>query len=196
MRQSRRHSLAQARTAQESATFRAAGSDVTPLPTLAHPRIHHDSPPIPTWPEQSLLKLAAQHHDALPSDTLRDLALATPNELADTDTASWRRNGISLAKLRDLRRGRHPREAQLDLHGHTRETARQTVAAFLSECHQCSMRCVRIVHGKGLSTPNRTAILKPLVHGWLRQSDAVLAYCEASTTEGGSGAVFVLLSAR
>jgi DNA-nicking Smr family endonuclease len=52
---------------------------------------------------------------------------------------------------------------------------------------------VRVVHGKGLGSPNREPVLKNKVRRWLAQRDEVLAYCEAPRHEGGGGAVLVLL---
>ena len=56
-------------------------------------------------------------------------------------------------------------------------------------------RCVRVIHGKGLSSPNREPVLKGKVRRWLAQRDEVLAYCEAPQHAGGAGAVLVLLKA-
>jgi len=66
-------------------------------------------------------------------------------------------------------------------------------AAFLAHSIRNGLRCVRIVHGKGLSSPNREPVLKKKLSGWLAQRDEVLAYCQAPPTEGGGGAVLVLL---
>jgi DNA-nicking Smr family endonuclease len=57
------------------------------------------------------------------------------------------------------------------------------------------LRCVRIVHGKGLRSPNQEPVLKKKIAGWLAQRDEVLAYCQAPQADGGSGAVLVLLRA-
>ena len=56
-------------------------------------------------------------------------------------------------------------------------------------------RCVRVIHGKGLSSANREPVLKNKVRRWLSQWDEVLAYCEAPRHGGGGGAVVVLLKA-
>ena len=58
------------------------------------------------------------------------------------------------------------------------------------------MRCVRVIHGKGLTSPNREPILKGKVRRWLARWDDVLAYCEAPRHAGGGGAVIVLLRGR
>jgi DNA-nicking Smr family endonuclease len=55
---------------------------------------------------------------------------------------------------------------------------------------------VRIVHGKGLGSRNREPVLKGKLRKWLALRDEVLAFCQATAPQGGSGAVLVLLKAR
>ncbi len=76
-----------------------------------------------------------------------------------------------------------------------RDEARLAVTRFIHDSRQQNLRCLRIVHGKGLGSPGREPILKNLVFGWLAQKREVLAYCQARAAEGGAGAVIVLLSA-
>ena len=58
-------------------------------------------------------------------------------------------------------------------------------------------RCLRIIHGKGLSSYQKIPVLRSKVRRWLQLKDEVLAYCEPRPNGGGSGAVLVLLrSAR
>ncbi|HEX7233924.1 MAG TPA: Smr/MutS family protein, partial [Nitrosospira sp.] len=54
-------------------------------------------------------------------------------------------------------------------------------------------RCIRVIHGKGLSSRNGEPVLKARVGSWLSQRDEVLAFCQAKPEDGGSGAVLVLL---
>jgi DNA-nicking Smr family endonuclease len=98
--------------------------------------------------------------------------------------------------LARLRRGHWSVQGELDLHRLTREEARDALTEFLNEARAAGWRCVRVVHGKGLSSPNREPVLKGKVRLWLAQRDEVLAYCEAPHHSGGSGAVLVLLKAR
>ncbi len=86
-------------------------------------------------------------------------------------------------------------QANLDLHGLISDEARTQVAEFLAGCKKRGIRCVRIVHGKGLGSRNREPILKHKVRNWLIQKDEVIAYAQARATDGGSGAVIVLLKA-
>ena len=54
-------------------------------------------------------------------------------------------------------------QAQLDLHGATRDAAHDFVVEFLHDAHRRGLRCVRVIHGKGLGSVNRTPVLKNLV---------------------------------
>jgi DNA-nicking Smr family endonuclease len=53
---------------------------------------------------------------------------------------------------------------------------------------------VRIVHGKGLGSGTRGPILKRKVDTLLRSWDQVLAFVAARQVDGGTVAVYVLLS--
>ncbi|HSV71909.1 MAG TPA: Smr/MutS family protein [Methylibium sp.] len=116
--------------------------------------------------------------------------------LLDTDEAlSWRRPGIGPAVVTKLRRGGWAIQAQVDLHGLRRDEARERLAGFLREAARHGLRCVRVVHGKGNGSPGRRAVLKGKVQTWLVQKAEVLAFAQARGSEGGAGALVVLLDA-
>ena len=73
------------------------------------------------------------------------------------------------------------------------EEARALLAEFLNRSLRRGLRCVRIIHGKGLRSPNREPVLKGKVAGWLMQRQEILAFCQARRADGGGGAVLVLL---
>ena len=115
--------------------------------------------------------------------------------LLDTDEAlSFRRTGIGPEVVRQLRRGRWVIQAQIDLHGLRRDQAREQMAAFLREAVKHGLRCVRIVHGKGHGSPGREPVLKAKVRTWLVQKNEVLAFTQAKASDGGAGALVVLLN--
>ena len=58
---------------------------------------------------------------------------------------------------------------------------------------QRGIRCVRVIHGKGLGSPDKTPVLKGKVRSWLVQKEEVIAFVEPRNTAGGAGAVLVLL---
>jgi hypothetical protein len=71
--------------------------------------------------------------------------------------------------------------------------ARDTLADFLLDARARGARCVRVIHGKGLTSPGKEPVLKGKVRRWLAHWDDVLAYSEAPRHAGGGGAVLVLL---
>lgn len=117
--------------------------------------------------------------------------------LLETDEAlSYARDGIGPDVVRKLRRGHWVIQDQLDLHGMRREEAREMTIEFLRQAAVRGIRCVRIVHGKGLGSVNNEPVLKKLVHKWLVQRMDVVAFCQAKPADGGAGAVVVLLKGR
>ena len=115
--------------------------------------------------------------------------------LLDTDEAlSYRRPGMGLDVIRQLRRGRWSLQGQLDLHGLRSDEARVALGQFLREAHKVGWRCVRVVHGKGLGSPGKTPVLKAKVQRWLVQKKEVLAFVQARASDGGAGALVVLLA--
>ena len=114
--------------------------------------------------------------------------------LLDVDDAmSFRRPGVGTDVTRKLRKGDWSIQAEIDLHGLRREEARERLAAFVRAAHKDGLRCVRVVHGKGLGSPGKTPVLKGRVHAWLVQKNEVLAFVQARGDEGGAGALVVLL---
>ncbi len=92
-----------------------------------------------------------------------------------------------------LRRGHWSVQAELDLHGLNTDEAHDALSDFIVESRTRRFRCVRVIHGKGLTSPNREPVLKGKVRSWLAHWDEVLAYAEAPQHAGGGGAVLVLL---
>ena len=117
------------------------------------------------------------------------------HELESGEELLYLRTGQSPDVLSKLRRGYWVIQAQIDLHGLISDEAREYVAGFLSDCKKKNIRCVRIVHGKGLGSRNREPVLKHKLRNWLMQKDEVIAYAQAKPEDGGSGAVIVLLKA-
>ncbi|MEG0445850.1 MAG: Smr/MutS family protein, partial [Comamonas sp.] len=79
------------------------------------------------------------------------------------------------------------------LHGLRSDEAREALGQFIRLSHRTGIRCVRIVHGKGLGSPGRMPVLKSKVQRWLVQKKEVLAFVQARPAEGGAGALVVLL---
>lgn len=122
--------------------------------------------------------------------------LSDPIDLADVETGEellFSRNGVQPAMMKKLRRGQFAIEAELDLHRMTSDEARIATATFLQLAKDAGKRCIRIVHGKGLGSPDKIPVLKTKLNHWLKQRNDVLAFCSARPVDGGTGAVYVLL---
>ena len=114
--------------------------------------------------------------------------------LLDTDDQlSFRRPGIGVEVTQRLRAGHWSIQRQLDLHGLRVDEARLALGEFIRTAHKNGVRCVRVVHGKGLGSPGKTPVLKSRVQRWLVQKNEVLAFVQARPAEGGAGALVVLL---
>jgi len=114
--------------------------------------------------------------------------------LLDTDDAlSFRRPGIGIDVTQKLRKGGWSIQREIDLHGLRSDEARVALAEFIRIAHRQGLRCLRVVHGKGLGSPGKTSVLKPKVHSWLIQKNQVMAFVQAKPAEGGAGALLVLL---
>jgi DNA-nicking Smr family endonuclease len=115
--------------------------------------------------------------------------------LAGGEELIFHRPQVQLAVLRRLRRGEYRVQREIDLHGLTVAEAKHALRQFLIDALEHEVRCVRIIHGKGLRSGHRGPVLKTVVNAVLRRTGAVLAYVSARPVDGGTGAVYVLLSA-
>jgi DNA-nicking Smr family endonuclease len=110
------------------------------------------------------------------------------------EALAFHRSQIPAAILRRLRRGDYRVQREIDLHGMTVAEAKLALREFLVSALEQNVRCVRIVHGKGLRSGHRGPVLKAAVSAVLRRTGAVLAYVSARPVDGGTGAVYVLLA--
>ena len=159
------------------------------VPLRVEARVVHEPPKPAPRPRQSELDEAAAISESLhgPLDLDEQLLL--------DEADSFLRGGLPAKVLRDLRRGRWTIQEHTDLHGMNRHEAHEEVGRFLAESLAAGKRCVRIVHGRGHGSPGRAGILRPLVKSWLARRKDVLAFCHAPSSDGGAGALWVLLRA-
>jgi DNA-nicking Smr family endonuclease len=122
-----------------------------------------------------------------------DRHAADPEQLSG-EALVFHRPQIPAAVLRRLRRGDYRVQREIDLHGMTVAEAQLALRGFLVNALEQRVRCVRIVHGKGLRSGPRGPVLKAAVSAVLCRTGAVLAYVSARPVDGGTGAVYVLLA--
>ena len=171
----------------EDTLFSAAVKDAKPL--KFPPKARHAAVKPKPVPSQFIKDERQALRDSLSDD------FYPAHEIENGEELLYLRDNQSPGVLSKLRRGFWVVQAQIDLHGLISDEAREYVAEFLSHCKKKNIRCVRIVHGKGLGSRNREPILKHKLRNWLIQKDEVIAYAQAKPEDGGSGAVIVLLKA-
>jgi DNA-nicking Smr family endonuclease len=159
---------------------------VTPLP--ADNRAQRTLPRPAPEPRQRELDEQAALMEAMSDEVDIESLLLTDDGL------SFRRSGVGEDVVARLRRGHWSIQAEIDLHGLRRDEARDTLAAFVRGAELRGQRCLRVVHGKGHGSPGRQPVLKGKVQRWLGQSQAVIAFTQASGPLGGAGALIVLLA--
>lgn len=169
---------------EEARLFREAVRGVRPL------RAH--SPPPRTPKVRPRARFTRADRAAVLRESL-DPHAADPEQLSG-EALAFHRPQIPAAVLRRLRRGDFRVQREIDLHGMTVAEAKLALREFLVNALEQRMCCVRIVHGKGLRSGPRGPVLKAAVSLVLRRTGAVLAYVSARPVDGGTGAVYVLLS--
>ena len=94
-----------------------------------------------------------------------------------------------------LHKGKFSIQAHIDLHGMTVSEARPAFDAFLKSSISRGYRALLVIHGRGLSSPDRP-VLKPKVYEWLTHSPWnkwIIAFSSAKPYDGGAGATYILL---
>ncbi len=176
---------AKQQAASESDLFKRAAGVVQSLPDKRRALLKHKpvAPQTMQYQRDEKAVLMESISDEFDVGTLLDV----------DDNLSFRRPGIGTDVTRKLRRGDWTIQRQLDLHGLRRDEAREQLSFFIREAFKHGIRCVRVVHGKGLGSPGKAPILKSRVHSWLVQKEEVLAFVQAKPADGGAGALVVLL---
>src|SRR5215468_7347989 len=80
------------------------------------------------------------------------------------------KEGIQRSVLRKIRNGQIAVEDELDLHGFTVEQAEEKLRIFLQQNRIHRQRVVRVIHGKGHGSPDRTSVLRTKISEWLLRS--------------------------
>lgn len=111
----------------------------------------------------------------------------------DPEAEAFLQAGCGPDLLRGLRRGKWIPQASLDLHGSTLEQMHERLDRFLASCLEHDIRCVRIIHGKGIGSRQGEPVLKSAVRQHLCRLEAVQAWVQSNESEGGEGAVHALL---
>ena len=131
-------------------------------------------------------------------DELRSLVEGDlPFDLSNSDEfIEGATRGLDPRVMKRLKRGELSVQGHLDLHGLVREEAKAELEAFIHASRMAGRRCVLVVHGRGLHSEDQVPVLKDALRVWMtsgRLARGVLAFCTARPSDGGAGAVYVLL---
>jgi DNA-nicking Smr family endonuclease len=176
---------------EESRIFREAMRDVEPLPgptrTLNRRAKPVVSPESRSEDLQVLMKLEG--------------LIRTGRGFVIADTSEYIEGSGYLAPpdiTARLHRGDFSIQDHIDLHGLTVAEAKATFEGFMLKSIGRGKRAVLIIHGRGLSSPDRP-VLKTKVYQWLTRSrwrKWVIAFTSARPCDGGAGASYILLRRR
>ena len=104
--------------------------------------------------------------------------------------------GFRKRELRSLQRGEVRAQASVDLHGHDRGAARRALVRAVEDAAHRGVRCLLVIHGRGVGSPGGLAVLKRALPGWLIAPPLdvhIEAFAPAQVADGGAGALYVLI---
>ena len=106
--------------------------------------------------------------------------------------------GYDRANAERLKRGKHPVEGRLDLHGMTQSEAHRALAGFIRASRATGKRCVLVITGRGSAKgpDGGGGVLRAAVPRWLDEPEFrphLLAIAPAQPRDGGTGALYVML---
>ena len=178
---------------QEAGLFRNSLGGVKKLPE-SNRYVPNAPPGVNVTVKPAKPRTQAEDDAAVLREAMSD-AFEVDHLLDDDPTLSFTRAGVGADVVRKLRTGVWPVQDELDLHGMRRDTARDAVGSFLASAGRRKLRCVCIIHGKGLGSAGGEPVLRSMVHSWLEQKEDVIAFCAANVDGRSHGALIVLLRA-
>ncbi len=104
--------------------------------------------------------------------------------------------GLDLAQVVKLQAGQFSPEAHIDLHGLNAPQAYESLIGFIRSAYMHGRRTVLVVCGRGKNSPSGVGVLRERVQEWFTQDPfkrVILAFCTAKPSDGGAGALYVLL---
>lgn len=177
----------QTESTDEFALFREMMRDVQPIQTNDIIQSKHQG----LTPDQQLARQrAAQAEEDEDSAALSE---DVREWIAPNDPIEWRKDGVQDGVFRQLKNGHYEPQATLNLHHLRVREARREVARFIADCYQRGIRTGLVIHGLGLKSKPRPALLKSLCNQWLPELEPVLAFHTAQKQHGGAGATYVMI---
>jgi DNA-nicking Smr family endonuclease len=101
-------------------------------------------------------------------------------------------NPVTMQKLRE---GEYSVQRVLDLHGFRADEASEMFQSFIKDAVRSNIRCVKIIHGRGLKSKHEP-VLKGRLKEWILRAmhrKWVIAFASSNMRDGGPGATNILL---
>jgi DNA-nicking Smr family endonuclease len=121
-----------------------------------------------------------------------------PMHLPDTqEYVEWVSPEYHDTIIPELHAGRFSVQAFLDLHGCTVAEADEELSLFMGESFKKGLRCIKIIHGRGLRS-----VKGPQIKAWVvkrlagRYRKDLIAFVSARQCDGGLGALYILLRGK
>ncbi len=103
--------------------------------------------------------------------------------------------GTNPVTMEKLRGGEYSIQKVLDLHGLRTEEAYEMFQSFIKDAVHSNIRCIKIIHGRGLKSRSEP-VLKGKLKQWILRAMHrrwVIAFASSHMREGGPGATVILL---
>ena len=107
-----------------------------------------------------------------------------------------RKSGLRISEFKDLKQGKIHRQDEVYIRGYTVTESTERLQSAIVQAVNSGYRCIKVIHGKGLNSPDGISKIKLNTQHLLRRNRYVLGYCNAVRTDGGAGAKYVLLKRR
>lgn len=176
-------------TNDDDALFRKAMEAESVKPLKIEARVHLQPPRKERTVIQQKRMIASVEADTA-YDGLSDDII---HKVAPEESIACAKAGLQQQQLKKLKLGQIPWEASIDLHGYRLDEARTALVVFLRRCQNRGLKCVKVVHGKGLHRVDTDVTIKSALVNWLQQLPNVMGFASCTLTDGGTGAVYVLL---
>lgn len=95
--------------------------------------------------------------------------------------------------IRDLKQNKYHVTKVLDLHNYKQNEALVKLETFINDAITPGNSCLKVIHGKGLNSPDGKSVLKSLVRRFLEYHPRLLAYTSANANNGGDGVTLIKL---
>lgn len=171
----------------ENDFFETAMKDVRKLPA-GKPRIasaRHSFEPVPTTSPESERRML----DSVLDESYRFNTVNLPEYM---EGYSEDINPLTMEKLRN---GEFSVQKVLDLHGFGSEEAEILFEQFLKDSIRSNLRCIKVIHGRGLKS-KAGPVLKERLKEWIMRAmhrKWITGFSSAQMGEGGPGATNILL---